>query len=115
MQLALSARTRVRSLALLCTFANSRRAAPLTPRMLWLGMCTRIGTRRMRRHAFLRLVMPPAALLGVDRDALAERLAPLFGHDLGEQLPIIMKQLKAMRAYDAPRRLGNWPACRRWW
>src|SRR4051812_2913287 len=84
LQLALVARSRVRSLSLLCTFARGRDATALTPTMLWLGTRTRIGTRRMRRHAFLRLVMPPGALDGEDKDALAARLEPLFGHDLAD-------------------------------
>lgn len=105
--LALNARNRVRSLALFCTFANGRNAAPLTPRMLCLGMGTHIGTRRMRRRAFMRLVMPRQALAGIDRDALAEQLATLFGHDLADQPPIVSQQLKAMRAYDVSSRLAE--------
>jgi pimeloyl-ACP methyl ester carboxylesterase len=105
--LALTVRDRVRSLALLCTFANGRKAAPLTPRMIWLGVRTQIGTRRMRRRAFLRLVMPPDVLAAMDRDAMAEHLAALFGHDLGVQPPIVGKQLKAMRAYNASTRLSE--------
>src|SRR5262245_38461476 len=62
LRLALEARPRVRSLTLMCTFADGKAAAPLTLRMMWLGMRTRIGTRRMRRRGFLRLVMPAAAL-----------------------------------------------------
>src|SRR6185312_15769295 len=34
-------------------------------------------------------------------------LEPLFGHDLGDQPPIVWKQLKALRAYSAARRLGD--------
>jgi pimeloyl-ACP methyl ester carboxylesterase len=101
--LALGQPARVRSLALLCTFADGRAAAPLTARMCWLGMRTRVGTRRMRRRAFVRLVMPPTA--NFDPDALAEELAPLFGHDLGDTPPIVDGQLKAMRAYSAAPRL----------
>jgi pimeloyl-ACP methyl ester carboxylesterase len=74
--------------------------------MMWLGMRTKIGTRRMRRRAFLRLVMPPDALAG-DTDAMAERLAPLFGHDLGEQPTVVNAQLAAMRKYTAAPRLAE--------
>jgi pimeloyl-ACP methyl ester carboxylesterase len=105
LHLALEARPRVRSLTLMCTFADGKAAAPLTLRMLWLGMRTRVGTRRMRRRAFLRLVMPPEALAGEDADALAARLAPLFGHDLGDQPPVVSAQLTAMRKYSAATRL----------
>jgi pimeloyl-ACP methyl ester carboxylesterase len=107
LHLALEARPRVRSLALMCTFADGRAAAPLTLRMMWLGMRSRLGTRRMRRRGFLRLVMPAAALAGIDADALAERYAPLFGHDLGEQPPVVNDQLSAMRKYSAAARLGE--------
>ena len=103
--LALGDPVRVRSLALLCTFADGRAAAPLTARMCWLGMRTRVGTRRMRRRAFVRLVMAPTARF--DPDALAEELAPLFGHDLGDTPPIVDRQLRAMRGYSAAGRLAE--------
>jgi pimeloyl-ACP methyl ester carboxylesterase len=107
LRLALEAGSRVRSLTLMCTFADGKAAAPLTLRMMWLGMRTRLGTRRMRRRGFLRLVMPAEALAGVDVDAMAEKLAPLFGHDLGEQPPVVNAQLSAMRKYSAASRLGE--------
>ena len=107
LHLGLSARQRVRSLALLCTFARGRDATQLSPWMLWTGLRTRVGTRRQRRHAFLKLVVPPGTLAVSDRDALAERLAPMFGHDLADQPPVTMKQFTAMRAYDATPRLGE--------
>jgi pimeloyl-ACP methyl ester carboxylesterase len=107
LHLALTARQRVRSLSLLCTFAGGGDAAPPTPRMIWVGARTRIGTRRMRRRAFLRLVMSPETADTSDPDELAERLAPLFGHDLADQPPIVDQQLKAMRSYDATPRLGE--------
>lgn len=104
-EMALAHPRRVRSLALLCTVANGKDATKLTGRLLWLGLRSRIGTRRMRRRAFLEIIMPSAALRGVDRDALAAHLEPLFGHDLAEQPPIAMPQLSALRAYDATNRL----------
>ena len=107
LHLALSARKRVRSLALLCTFARGRDATRPSPWMIWTGLRTRIGTRRQRRHAFLKLVFPPETLAKSDRDALAQRLAPTFGHDLAEQPPVAMKQLAAMGRYDATSRLGE--------
>ncbi|MGH9664234.1 MAG: alpha/beta fold hydrolase, partial [Bryobacteraceae bacterium] len=56
-------------------------------------------------HAFLQLVMPPEALADADRDALAERLAPIFGHDLADQAPVVLRQVAAMMAYNATSRL----------
>ena len=105
LNLALSARERVRSLSLLCTFARGKDATRLTPAMLWVGTRTRIGTRRMRRRAFLELVLSPAELVACDHDALAEELAPLFGHDLADHPAVEMAQLRAMGRFDATPRL----------
>ena len=60
---------RVISLALLCTFLHGREAARLTPDIVWTGLRTRIGTRAMRRRAFMRLVMPDAYLRSAAADA----------------------------------------------
>jgi aminoacrylate hydrolase len=106
-ELALTAPDRVQSLALLCTFARGRQGSRPSLAMLGTALRSRIGTRRMRRHAFLELVMPPAILKELDRDALAEQLAPLFGHDLADQPPIAMKQLGAMARFDAHARLAR--------
>ncbi|MBS2028860.1 MAG: alpha/beta hydrolase [Deltaproteobacteria bacterium] len=92
---------RVRSLSLLCTFANGAIPTRLTWSMLKTGMRTRIGTRRMRRHAFLELTLAPHELATNDRDALAEQLGALFGHDLADSPPVVMKQLGAMSKADA--------------
>jgi pimeloyl-ACP methyl ester carboxylesterase len=106
-QLALDYPKRVRSLALLCTFARGKDAARLTPWVLWMTLRTRIGTRRMRRRAFLEMICPPAALQGADLDALAVRFGALIGRDLADQPPILMKQLMAMARHDASGRLGE--------
>jgi pimeloyl-ACP methyl ester carboxylesterase len=98
---ALAARERVKSLALLCTFADGRAAAPLTLRMMWLGMRSRVGTRAMRRRGFAKLIFPP----GRDGDADFARLADLFGHDLGDTPSVVGPQLSAMRKANALPRL----------
>lgn len=100
---ALAARERVKSLALLCTFADGRAAAPLTPRMMWLGLRSRVGTRAMRRRGFARLIYPPGGDGGADFD----RLAALFGHDLGDTPAVVGPQLAAMRGASALARLGE--------
>lgn len=105
--LALAHRRRVRSLTLMCTFAAGRAVAPLTVRMIWTGLCSKVGTRRMRRRGFLQLLLPSGAVRGSEADALAERLADLFGHDLADTPPVVNDQLKAMRAADATPRLGE--------
>ena len=106
-QIALSAPQRVRSLALMCTFPRGRDATRLTWAVLTAGVRTRVGTRRMRRRAFVDLVMPPATRGSDDADALAEALSPLFGRDLADQPPIMMQQLRAMGRFDASTRLAE--------
>jgi pimeloyl-ACP methyl ester carboxylesterase len=103
---ALDAPTRVRSLSLLCTFADGAGPTRPTMRMIALGLPTRIGTRRMRRLAMQRMLFPDDYLRQVDRAALAERLNLLFGRDLGEAPPIVSEQLKVMGRYDATQRLS---------
>lgn len=105
-QIALTAPGRVESLALMCTFARGRQGARITWDILVAGLKTKIGTRRMRRRAFLELVMPRAHLDALpDVDAYACALEPLFGHDLADQPAIAMKQLRALGRYDALDRL----------
>ena len=53
------------------------------------------------------MVMPPPTLPKKDADALAEKLAPLFGHDLADQPAVVNAQLKAMRASDTTARLSE--------
>ena len=102
-QLALDHRASVESLSLLCTFSGGKYVAPLTARMIWLGMRTQIGTRRMRRLGFLRLVSPPGPIS--DPDAMADRVGKLFGHDLADQPSIVRRQLRAMKSCDITSRL----------
>lgn len=105
--LALEHRRRVRSLSLLCTFADGKAVAPLTFGMIWFGMRSKVGTRRMRRRGFLRLVMPKDALRRENPDALAAKLGELFGHDIAGSPPIVNKQLKAMQGSNLVPRLGE--------
>ena len=102
---ALAHRSRVSSLALLNTVARGADSTSPRKEMLVPGLRTMVGTKRMRRLAFLEMIMPAAALASRDRDALAEELAPIFGHDLGERPPVVMAQLAALANYDATARL----------
>ncbi len=104
-QLALDAPARVRSLSLLCTFARGKDAARLTPRVVWLGIRSRVGTRGMRRHAYLDMLYSPGHLAGADLDALAAQTGEFVGRDLADSPPILMKQLRALGAHDASARL----------
>src|ERR1043166_1303948 len=99
-QLALSEPGRVRSLSLLCTFARGRDAARPTPWVLWMSLRTRLGSRRMRRKAFLEMLIPRQALCREDLDKLATEFASLIGRDLATQPPILMKQLGALAKHD---------------
>jgi pimeloyl-ACP methyl ester carboxylesterase len=110
MHVALTARTRVKSLTLMCTFANGATALKLTPRMFWLGTLSRVGTRASRRAAFLRIVMSPGRLARMNssqRQEEAEKLRPLFGHDLANHPAVVGPQLDALKRYDATARLGE--------
>lgn len=105
--IALTAPERVESLSLLCTFARGKQGARLTWDILVAGLRTKIGTRRMRRRAFLELVMPRAHLDALPSiDTYASELASLFGHDLADQPAIAMKQLRALGRYDTFQRLA---------
>ena len=106
-QLALNCPQRVRSLSLLCTFARGKDAARLTPWVLWMTLRTRIGTRRMRRRAFLEMLWSPEALQTANTDALASRIAALIGRDLAHQPSILMKQLVAMGRHDISKRIAE--------
>jgi aminoacrylate hydrolase len=106
-QLALDAPKRIRSLSLLCTFVRGKDGARPTPFVLWMSLRTRLGTRRMRRRAFLELILPKADLATADTQALASRLAPILGRDLADNPPILMKQLRALGSHDASARLGE--------
>jgi pimeloyl-ACP methyl ester carboxylesterase len=104
---ALSAAARVKSLSLLCTFADGSDGARMSPEMIVRGVRLRVGTRAMRRNAMLELIMPASYLRAADRARLAADLGDLFGRDLGDQPPIVMQQLRAMSRYSARHRLAE--------
>jgi aminoacrylate hydrolase len=106
LRLALGSPTRVRSLGLLCTFSRGRDAGA-SARMAWIGLRTRVGTRRMRRAAFLEILAAPSQLAGRDRDRMARDMAPLFGHDLADHPAIEGRQLSALRAEDTTPELAR--------
>jgi len=111
-QLALDAPERVRSLSLLCTFSKGAEGARVTPSIAWMGLKTRLGTRAMRRRAFLRMLFPSEFLAGIRAEELASSLAPVIGRDLADWPPIVMKQLKALGKHDRTselRKLMNIP------
>jgi len=99
-QLALDAPERVRSLSLLCTFSKGAEGGRMTPSIVWMGMRTRLGTRAMRRRAFLRMLFPQEVLATICPNKVAAELAPMIGRDLADSPPIMMKQVKALAAHD---------------
>jgi 3-oxoadipate enol-lactonase len=105
-QLALDHPQRVRSLSLMCTFTRGPEAARLNPRAFLLGMRTFLGTRRMRRHAHLALVASSTERRE-NLDTLAERYGSIFGHDLADGNPMVMRQVRAMGRHDQSARLAE--------
>ena len=104
-QLALTSPRRVKSLALLCTFPDGKSGSRLTSDTFVTGIRTRVGTKRMRRRAFMSLVASKAAMRGPQSEELAQQMTELFGRDLACQPPIIMRQLRAMARFDPRWRL----------
>lgn len=92
---------RVRSLALLCTFADGKAPSRLTPWLVRVGLRTKLGTRRMRRRAFLEMVLTHEEIGSGGAEALARELGSLFERDLAESPPIAMQQVRAMARADA--------------
>lgn len=110
--LALGHPGRVRSLVLLCTVARGADAVRMTPAMFVTALRMRIGPRAARRRAFLELIYPATFLAGADTDALAAHVGLLFGRDLADQPPILIKQAKALgrhRGTDDLRALASIP------
>ncbi len=106
LQLALTAKSRVRSLSLMCTFARGADATRLTTDLLWISIRLRWGPKRLRREAFLELVLPPGQAKAPP-PGIVERLAEILGHDVDEMPPITGQQVAAMRNHDVTPRLGE--------
>jgi pimeloyl-ACP methyl ester carboxylesterase len=104
LQLALAAKSRVRSLSLLCTFARGAHAMRMTASLLWIVLRIRFAPRRWRREAFMELVLPSGQTKGYPDD-IADRLSAVFGHDIADIPPITSQQLAAMRHADVTPRL----------
>jgi pimeloyl-ACP methyl ester carboxylesterase len=104
-QVALMSPRRVRSLTLLCTFPDGKTGARLTSGTFVTGLRTRIGTKAMRRRAFMSLVTSKSGMRRGLREQLLAEMTELFGRDLADQPAIVMKQLRAMSRFDASWRL----------
>jgi pimeloyl-ACP methyl ester carboxylesterase len=106
-EVALAARARVLTLTLSCSMARGREAWPLSPRLLWSALMTRIGTARSRRDAYLELAMSRAYLDRTGRDEAAALITRLFGHPVNQQPAIVFRQVAAVLRYDARDRLST--------
>ncbi len=91
----------------MCTSARGRDMPPISASLLWTSVRSRLGTKRQRRHAFLEMVLPQGVRETEDLDEWAQRLAVVFGHDLADSPPVVMKQVGAYRAHDARGRLKD--------
>ena len=98
---------KVRSLSLLCTFPRGRDAARPTPWVLWMSLRTWVGTRSMRRRAFLEMLVPPSDLGTANLDSLAQEVAKVIGRDLAHQPPIMLRQVRALSQHDASGKLSR--------
>jgi len=106
-QMAIDAPGRVRSLACVCSFSRGKDAARLTLPVLWMGIRTRLGTRKMRRNAFLNILYSADRLRRSDLPKLAAETSSLIGRDLADSPPILMKQLQACARHHLRLRLGE--------
>jgi len=106
-QMAIDAPGRVRSLACVCSFSRGKDAARLTLPVLWMGIRTRLGTRKMRRNAFLNILYSADRLRRSDLPKLAAETSSLIGRDLADSPPILMKQLQACARHHLRPRLGE--------
>lgn len=105
--LALRARARVASLTLMCTFLRGSEPSRMSPWIVWTGLRTYVGSRAMRRRAFLEMILSDAERGARDLDAFAREMEPLFGRDLADPAAIAMKQLSAAKGFDASDRLAS--------
>jgi 3-oxoadipate enol-lactonase len=106
-QLALSHPEIVESLSLLCAFPKGSDALAMTWRKFWVSIRTAIGTRNMKRRAFLELVTSPQRLRAHPPEPLTDDLTRTFGRDLADQPPIAFKQLLALSKFDPGLRLSS--------
>jgi pimeloyl-ACP methyl ester carboxylesterase len=106
MQLALSERRRVRSLALLCSFARGADAAQPSFWLVWILARLRLGSRALRRRAFQELVLPEDHP-ELHSAAMAQRLSGIVGHDIADAPPITREQVSVMRGADLTARLSE--------
>lgn len=95
---------RVRTLALICTFAVGRAAVSFSPSTVLLNLRTLVGTVSMRRRAFFELVSGPGT------PATEESICALegaFGRRLDALPPAAVEQLRVLVSTDLRSELGG--------
>ena len=103
-QAALLAPERVRSLSLLCSFADGGVVFRPSLRSLWLNLRTVFGTAAMRRRAFFEMVSDPT--IEPDEEAIM-RLEEIFERSLHELPQATMAQVWALFRTDMRPSLGG--------
>ena len=73
--------------------------------MIWAAIGGRIGSRPMRRRAFMRMILTAEEHRTLDLDALAQTLSPLFGRDLADQPRILIQQAMSLGRHNICQRL----------
>jgi pimeloyl-ACP methyl ester carboxylesterase len=104
LEVALLNKIRVRSLSLLCAFARGEDAIDLSVRLIWIIVRLRHAPPKIRRQAFLELVLPPGHP-ELHSEKMAARISAIVGHDVADMPRITSQQVKAMRASDVTPRL----------
>ncbi len=107
-QFALDNPTKVRSLTLLCSFSSGKDVKKLTSRIIMLGLRSKIGSKKMRRQAFLEMLFSKQYLqTNKQHEELATIVGELSGRDLAESPPVIDVQLHVLGLHDCSGRLGE--------
>ncbi len=91
---------RLHSLTLASTLACGRGVTQMPPKKLWLAIKSLLGTRPMRRQAFIDMAFSRRWQGERSLEELHTLLSPMFGRDLAEQPSILNKQVFAVRRHD---------------
>ena len=107
LQVALANRSRVLSLALLCTFSRGKEALTPSWPMLRYALPSQLGTRRSRARAMAHLVCPRSVLDERGVDVVVDELSAAFGRPLACRPAVSRAQLQALARFDPRPRLGE--------
>lgn len=94
-KLALDHPQRVRSLALLCTFAKGSATLSFSPESMWRQLRMALGTRASRRRAFYEFVSPRKPT-----ERAMSRLEDVFGRSLADLPSVARAQVRVLLKAD---------------